>query len=66
MPDDPNKKGKQDRTRVSQQEHEKRYQEEKGREGSGGNSKKGLASADKQTREEVSRKGGEASRGGGR
>lgn len=29
-------------------------------------SQQGLASASKQTREEVSRKGGEASRGGGR
>lgn len=37
-----------------------------GRSNSGGKSQKGLASASKQTREEVSKKGGEASRGGGR
>lgn len=29
MPDDPKKRGKQDRSRVSQQEHEQRYQREK-------------------------------------
>ncbi|HEV8246969.1 MAG TPA: hypothetical protein VGP93_14425 [Polyangiaceae bacterium] len=29
MPDDPKKRGKQDRDRVSQQEHEQRYQREK-------------------------------------
>lgn len=37
-----------------------------GRGNSGGKSERGLASASKQTREEVSRKGGEASHGGGR
>jgi hypothetical protein len=37
-----------------------------GRSNSGGKPQKGLASASKTTREEVSRKGGEASRGGGR
>jgi hypothetical protein len=26
MPDDPNKRGRQDRSRVSKQEHEQRYQ----------------------------------------
>jgi hypothetical protein len=29
MPDDPNKRGKQDRSRVSKQEHEQRYQQKK-------------------------------------
>jgi hypothetical protein len=29
MPDDPNKRGKQDRARVSKQEHEQRYQRDK-------------------------------------
>ena len=29
MPDNPNKRGKQDRSRVSKQEHEQRYQSRK-------------------------------------
>jgi hypothetical protein len=29
MPDDPNKRGKQDRSRVSQQKHEQQYQKRK-------------------------------------
>ena len=29
MPDDPDKRGPQDRSRVSQQEHEQRYQKKK-------------------------------------
>lgn len=29
MPDNPNKRGKQDRSRVSKQEHEQRYQASK-------------------------------------
>ena len=33
MPDDPNKRGKQDRTRVSRQEHEQRYQATKRKNG---------------------------------
>ena len=33
---------------------------------SGGNSERGLASADKETRERVAREGGKASKGGGR
>jgi hypothetical protein len=37
-----------------------------GRSNNGGKSQRGLASASKQTREEVARKGGEASHGGGR
>ena len=29
MPDDPNKRGPQDRSRISKQEHEQRYQKKK-------------------------------------
>jgi hypothetical protein len=39
MPDDPKKRGKQDRSRVSKQEHEQRYQRTKGA-GAGRSTKK--------------------------
>ena len=38
MPDDPNKRGKQDRSRVSKQEHEQKYQKRKSAGGNSGRS----------------------------
>jgi hypothetical protein len=38
----------------------------RGNQGGGGKSERGLASADKETRERVAREGGKASSGGGR
>ena len=80
MADDPNKRGGADRRRVSQQPHEQAYQKRKGKEEgtasrsqssetentSGRSAKRGLAAASERTKKEVARKGGEASKGGGR
>ena len=41
MPDDPKKRGKQDRARVSKQEHEQRYQAQKRKGGATSRSKSG-------------------------